>query len=264
MAKRFTARGFVAKEIRRAREAEEPRMSRKALGQLVSISGELVAAWENGRQAVLHDHIVNLIKVLDFGPELMVRVVDDLVDGEATPEFEGKWLEAEKDALGFWSFELNFIPGLLQTPEYAQVVLKDETHVNRRLDRQKILDVAAKPMFVAVISEAALRFKVGTPEVMADQLDHLTERAAQDNVIVHVLPMAADACAQMSGPFMVADLDRGRSIGYTASVIGSGDVIEIPEEVAELRARFDTFRSDALNRREPVDLIRKVAEEWRR
>ncbi|MFY1618010.1 Scr1 family TA system antitoxin-like transcriptional regulator [Micromonospora sp. WMMD736] len=91
------------------------------------------------------------------------------------------------------------IPGLLQTPEYASLVLSsglldaDEVagYVETRPRRQAaVLNRRKPPLFIAVIDECALLR--GEPDVMHPQLDHLIEMAQRPTTFLHVLPL--DAC----------------------------------------------------------------------
>jgi transcriptional regulator with XRE-family HTH domain len=270
MASRMTAKAFVGNEIRRARDAKG--MSRAKLAKLLIVSDSLIAAWESGRQGILPEHMRRLLGIepdgtrtdalLDFTPEFLIRMVEELVNGEATPEFENKWLSAEKLATLIWSFEIYLIPGLLQTPEYARAVLSSEEEVNKRLERQKLLSTEIAPTLISAISEAALRLNVGGPQVMAEQLNYLAECTEQDNIIVSIIPMDSAICAKFMDPFMVATLDDGREVAYADSTIRA-EVIERPDEITTLRRLFEQYRSDALRKNESVDLIRRTAEQWR-
>lgn len=260
MAARVTAKAFVGKEIRRARETQQ--ISRSALAETVVVSESLVAAWESGRQAVRPEYMEQLISVLPFGPDLIARVVDELVNGEAHPEWAGKWLAAERQATSLWSFEIHLMPGLLQTADYARAMLTDEQLINERLERQKILTAEAAPTLVALISEVALRMNVGGPEVMFGQLMSLVEAVGRENVIVQIVPMSSPVCARLTMPFMIATLDNGIEVAYVDSAI-RGEVIEQPADVATLRRMFDQFRAEALRKSESIELIRKVAEHWK-
>jgi transcriptional regulator with XRE-family HTH domain len=270
MASRMTAKTFIGNEIRRARDAKG--ISRAKLAKLLIVSESLIAAWESGRQAILVEHMKRLLGIsedgahgnplLEFPPEFIIRMIEELVNGEALPEWEDKWLVAEKLATMLWWFEIYLIPGLLQTPEYARAVLSDDVTINKRLDRQKILTAEAPASLVAVISESALRHNVGGPEVMAAQLDHLAECATQDNITVSIIPIDSAMCAKFRGTFIVATLENGKDVAYTDSPI-SGQVAEQPEEIAILRRLFDQYRADALRTNESLSLIRKVAEQWK-
>jgi transcriptional regulator with XRE-family HTH domain len=260
MASRMTARRFIGNEIRRAREAKE--MSRAAVSKAVVVSESLVAAWESGRQAIKADYMTKLIGVLEFDPEIVVRMVIELVDGEALPEWEDKWKAAETKASSMWSFEVFVIPGLLQTPEYVGAVLSDEDLVKERLERQKILTSETRPQLVALMSEAVLRLNVGGAETMAAQLDYLAECATRDNIIVQIIPMDSEVCGKFRVPFMVATLEDGTEVAYTDSPI-TGEVIEGVEELATLRQLFDKFRGHAYPIQQSIDLVRRVAEQWK-
>lgn len=260
MASRVTAKAFVGKEIRRAREAQ--RLSRAALAETVLVSESLVAAWESGRQAVKPEYIEKLIDVLTFEPDLIVRIVNELVNGEVLPEWEGKWLAAEKDASSLWSFETTLVNGLLQCPEYAQSVLSSEDSLKERLERQRRILTEVGPTLVAVMDESVLRRNVGGGEVMPRQLDFLVECAERDNVLLHIVPIEAEICAKFSTPFLIATLSSGRDVAYTDGAI-SGEIIERPEEIAKLRRMFDQFRADALRRSESLALIRRTREQWK-
>lgn len=265
MAKRLTVRGWVGREIRRARESADPRMTRRELGERLRVSAELVAAWESGRHAVHVKYLDDLTSALTFPPggELLTRVVVDLVNGETHPEFEADWLAAERRATTLWDFESGVVPGLLQTPDYARGILATEYDVTRRLERQRILDDDVPPTLVAVLSEAVLHLAVGGPGVMAAQLAELVNHAEREHVFVHIVPMREPVSGKFVGPFMLAALDDGRSVAYGETVIGSGDIYAQPEHVAEIRALFERFRAHALPERESIDMIREAVEQWK-
>ena len=93
----------------------------------------------------------------------------------------------EREATVIKEFEALAIPGLFQTEDYARALFRacklgvdDEEidkHVAGRLERQQILTRAKPPMMWVVLDEAVIRRPVGGPQVMYDQLAHLTEVA---------------------------------------------------------------------------------------
>src|SRR5215475_460914 len=93
----MTARTFVANEIRRARESTSPRMSRARLAETLFVSESLVAKWETGRLVPLPEHVERLRGILDL-PEMLVRMIDELVPNEISPEWFGRWSEIERQA----------------------------------------------------------------------------------------------------------------------------------------------------------------------
>lgn len=243
-----------------------PRMSRAKLAEALIVSESLVAKWETGRLVPLPEYVDRLREILDL-PDMIVRVIGDLVSNEVAPEWFGKWPEIEKEATSLWSFESTVVYGLLQIEDYARAILRaanlnsdlDET-LRMRLERQKILDKEDPPILVCLISESVLRHNVGGAKVMHDQLLHLARCAERDNVIIHVVPDDSEACAGFLGGFVIASFDGGE-VAYVDNQL-DGDTIESAERIARLRRFFDIFRGDALSRAESIDLIRRMAERW--
>jgi transcriptional regulator with XRE-family HTH domain len=104
-----------------------------------------------------------------------------------------------------------FIPGLLQTEEYASAVLGEterdpqraDRYVEFRMARQRVLTGAAPVMYHAVIHEAALHSHVGGPKVMRGQLLRLMEVSRLPHVTVQVFPFEAGAYSAYSQSFEI-------------------------------------------------------------
>lgn len=123
-----------------------------------------------------------------------------------------KWFEdyvgLEEAASRIQTYELMFVPGLLQTEEYARAVaghgeLKPsqeaiERRVELRRRRQKILAGPAAPKLWAIIDEAVLHRPLGGERVLRDQIAHLIEVTAQPNISVQVVPYAKSGSAAES------------------------------------------------------------------
>jgi transcriptional regulator with XRE-family HTH domain len=263
----MTARAFVASELRRAREMKIPKMSRAKLADEIFVSESLVAAWERGRIIPGEQHHPRLKEVLGL-PDLLTRVIDELVTNEVAPEWFGKWSQVERHSTSLWSFQPCLVPGLLQIPDYARAVLEAakldvdlEEAIATRLERQQVLTKEDPPMFVVLLTEGVLRHRVGSDQVMHDQLVHLAEMAERENIVVQIVPDKSKVCAGFIGGFVVASFD-GDEVAYVDNQL-DGDTIEASAGVARLRRFFDIFRADALNQQESNGLIRRAAEEWK-
>ncbi len=112
--------------------------------------------------------------------------------GEAFPREFRSFAQDEAEATALYVFEHAFVPGLLQTEDYARAVLSrhpvtsdDQVaeRVKARLARQAVLDRAEPPLLWSVIDESALRRMAGTTEVMRGQLAHYLEDAADGRII---------------------------------------------------------------------------------
>jgi transcriptional regulator with XRE-family HTH domain len=270
MASRMTVKTFVGSEIRLAREARG--ISRAKLAKPLMVSQSLIEAWETGRQGILPEHMKRLLGIqpdgthgeplLEFSPGFMVRMVEELMNGETVPEWEGKWLAAEERTRCLYCFDTTMINGVLQCPEFMQEILDSEDSVKKRQDRQqRFLGAYSGTTLIAMMSENLLRTNIGGPEVMARQMAFLTECAELKNVILHIVPTKSRICAKFRTPFMIAALDNGREIAYMDGAI-RGTVIEDYEDVVTLRDLFNEIRAEALRKSESIDLVRKVEEEW--
>lgn len=182
----------------------------------------------------------------------------------------------EAGAAAIRQFQIGFIPGLLQTPEYARVVTevgsidgeeKIEAIVGLRLQRQsELAKRSVQPRQDFVIDEGVIRRHVGIksdPAIMPSQLRHMADRAEQDELIsVRVIPFNAGAHPGLFGPFTLLHFE-GRlpevlyiDAGRGDFAIASGD--DVP--VSEYAADFERLLEDALPLGESIELIRSAAQ----
>jgi Domain of unknown function (DUF5753) len=110
-------------------------------------------------------------------------------------------------------YEVQFVPGLLQTPDYARAVFRIETgshpeldteqQVSVRMRRQQILHRPRPAWLWAVIDEAALRRPIGGVAVTRVQLEHLIEMARLPHVSIQIAPFSLGGRVVASGPITV-------------------------------------------------------------
>lgn len=174
------------------------------------------------------------------------------------PGWFAPFVDFESFATEAINFELDLIPGLLQTERYAYEVHRAGRYttnpqdiarrVKARTERQKRLTSALPIQLRAVIGEAALHRVVGGPEIMTEQLQHLLDLCELPNVIVQVLPYEAGAHASPSGAFVVLSFEHpeDEAIGFLDTPLG-GHTVDRPDDVEALRYVFDELRSTALS-----------------
>nr|WP_132433006.1 helix-turn-helix transcriptional regulator [Pseudonocardia endophytica] len=117
---------------------------------------------------------------------------------EVIPSWFEDYVGLEASASRIQSYELLFVPGLLQIPEYARALVSGgrpdatdpeaEQRLNLRMQRQRILRRPDAPTFWAVIDEAVLRRPIGGEDVLTAQIDHLLDMAALPSVVLQILP----------------------------------------------------------------------------
>ncbi|MFA1558991.1 helix-turn-helix domain-containing protein [Actinomadura chokoriensis] len=189
------------------------------------------------------------------------------------PGFE-LYLGLEAEATEIAIFANEWVPGLLQTPEYARAIMSVEPRrpsddeiqgrVESRLARQAILGGDDPVQYWAVLSEAVLRRIVGSPEIMVEQLRALVTRARERNVTLQVLPFSCGAHPAVSGAFTMVTLDLGDAAVaeyvYVENRAGS-ILMDKTAEIEIHRLTFEALRADALSPGESITLIEKVAVE---
>lgn len=193
--------------------------------------------------------------------------------GEINPVYVD-YVGYEAGAASIRQFQGGFLPGLLQTPEYALALTAHSVDavmvgsiVKFRLRRQEeVARRANKPRQHYALDEAVIRRHVGIsrdPAIMPEQLRHIADTAESDDLVtVRVIPFTAGAHPGLSGPFTLLEfdgslgdllyLDTGRSM-----TLISGDDPRIPEYADD----FETLLESALSASESIALIRTVAEE---
>ena len=127
------------------------------------------------------------------------------------------WFESyvglEQAAALIRTYEVQFVPGLLQTADYARAVMmlghpdasagQIELRVGLRLARQQLLSAPGPATLWAVVDEAALRRPLGGPQVMRAQLQHLIAISERPNMVVQILPLRCGGHAAAGGAFTI-------------------------------------------------------------
>jgi transcriptional regulator with XRE-family HTH domain len=183
-------------------------------------------------------------------------------------------LAYEDDATVERTYTLPFVPALLQTTDYAQVLFRDmeqrsEKQVSQllkvRTRRQQALRSreGLPPLkLVAVTHETSLRQAVGSPGIMRDQLDALIERSMAPNVNLHVLPLAADPLFSMTCMYAYFEYQDSleQDVVHVETHAGFFS-IEDPARVARYRAVHRALVDASLNEDSSRDLIRCVRDD---
>jgi hypothetical protein len=181
------------------------------------------------------------------------------------------YLPLESEASAVRDYTVTYVPGLLQTAEYAHAMFEAslqrrsaeilERDIRVRMIRQERLTSRINPIKLAtIIDEPVLYRPVGGPSVMNAQLQRLVAAAALDSVELRVLPSDIGAHPAMGGAFTVLTFDGlgEPDVGYVEHPMGSVHV-EKEEDVARARLVFDHLCSVAHSPAESVALIERVA-----
>ncbi|WP_405058536.1 helix-turn-helix domain-containing protein [Kribbella sp. NBC_01505] len=132
--------------------------------------------------------------------------------GDVTPDWFDAYLGLEAAAELIRTYEIQFVPGLLQTAEYARAVAQltagaprspEETErvVALRSRRQRVLDREPPLKLWAVVEEAALHRPIGGAAVLRQQLTALREAVRQPNITLQIIPLSGPGHAATGGAF---------------------------------------------------------------
>jgi transcriptional regulator with XRE-family HTH domain len=188
------------------------------------------------------------------------------------PEVYSDYIGFEDEARSISNYESLFVPGLLQTEDYARAVIKGtlphatteevENRLSARMARQTLLTRNDPPRLWAIMDEAAARRQVGGRKIMAAQLGKLREAASLPNVTIQVIPFEAGAHPGMHGSFIALDFPdpADQSIVYVESM--AGDLfLEEETEISRYIVVFEHLRAAALRPDESLSLLAAVADQ---
>jgi hypothetical protein len=181
--------------------------------------------------------------------------------------------EYESEAEVIRQFEATFVPGILQTEDYARAVIDNyyeeglssiQLHelVELRTRRQDVIDRDNPPSFHFMLDEAVVRRLVGGKSIMRRQLRRLIALAERPHITVEVVPFSAGLHPGMKGPFEIIEFsDQSESdIVYLESP--RGDLFtDVPEETAKYREDFAKLGKASLGPQGSLARINKVADE---
>jgi transcriptional regulator with XRE-family HTH domain len=224
---------------RRRLGVELRQLRRRADLQLVEVARELdcsaskISRLENGKGIPRMPDVVALMRLYgvndDDRRDRLTQLVHEsreqgwwerYTDGVQAERFvmnaPARYTALETEAVRVRSFEVAWVHGLLQAPEYARAVLdallseRTDSEVERlvelRLRRQEALTQRTPPLQLEVVlDESVLSRVVGSPEVMAAQLRYLRERSELPNITVRVLPYSIGLHRAHAGPFQILE-----------------------------------------------------------
>jgi transcriptional regulator with XRE-family HTH domain len=133
--------------------------------------------------------------------------------GDVLPNWFQSYLGLEAAASLIRTYEVQFVPGLLQTADYARSVVllghgrakteEIDRRVDLRMRRQKILDRPDPVQLWAVIDEAVLRRPVGSRATMRGQIQALIDATQRTSVHLQVLPFRVGGHSAAGGAFSI-------------------------------------------------------------
>lgn len=186
---------------------------------------------------------------------------------QGLPQLQADTGEIEQSAGTIRKFSALLIPGLLQVPQYARAVFAAghpdggvdiDGAVAGRMNRQGTL-YSESTQCDFVIAEAALRWEVGSPQVMRAQLDRIAMVMDLEAVSVGLLPLRGRGGVWHEHSFSLYD-DRAETLGPIVHVETLTRAVNItdPEEVDRYRETLARLREAAIFGEEAKRLLARV------
>ena len=267
----------VAAELRALRE--QAGLSGAEVAKRMGMSPSKISRMETGVTGLQIEDVAALLGLY----QVPAPVRDELLDLVRRSEERGWWtrqpglpqlwrslIDFEAKTTRIQNYEALFVPGLLQTAEYARAVIQGiapaitESELGNlvaaRMARQAVLTPSNAPQFCAVVDEGALRRPIGEPGVMHRQLQHLLVVAEQPHVMLRVVPLVAGAHAGLRGPFVILEFAKEPALVAVENQ-SIGLFLEEEADLATYRLALENILQAALAPAATIELITQIATE---
>ena len=258
-------RMLLGAHLRRLREARG--VSREDAGWEIRSSESKISRMELGRVGFKERDVADLLSLYGVDDEEeRARLLGLAKDantpgwwhrfGDVLPGWFQSYLGLEAAAAIIRSYEVQFVPGLLQTPDYARAVItlghehapKEELdrRVALRIARQQVLNRENPPHLWTVVDEAVLRRPIGGAKAMREQIEALIEATKHPNITVQVIPFSVGGHAAAGGAFTILRFpDDDLSDVVYVEQLTSAIYLDKPEDVDYYTAAMERLCVEA-------------------
>jgi transcriptional regulator with XRE-family HTH domain len=267
-------------QLRRLREARG--LTRQNAGDAIRASDSKISRLELGRVAFKERDVADLLTLYGVDPEkrdVLLALAREANNpgwwhkySDIVPDWFELYVGLEQAASLIRTYEVQFVPGLLQTESYARAVTRlghgrvsaeeIERRVDLRMRRQELLTRPGAPTLWAVLDEAVLRRPLDGPEVMRAQVRHLVEVAGLPNVTVQVVPFRVGGHAAAGGPFSILRFSEPQlpDLVYLEQLT-SAIYLDKRDEADDYMAVMDRLCVDAISGPATIEFLRHLADD---
>lgn len=261
------SRMMIGSLLRRLRESRE--ISKQDAAYHIRVAEPRLSRMEQGRASLKERDVEDLMMLYGVtADEERAKVLDlvarssELGWWHAYSDLMPKWFEPyiglEESAAQIRTYEIQFVPGLLQTEDYALALASrglsvrdtrdtwdSERKVRLRIQRQEILFGHDAPRLWAIIDESVLHRQFGGRRVLREQIERLLELSDVPNITLQVVPYQTSGYGA-EGPFtMLRFADPELSdIVYVEHPAGAL-YLERPEEIEIYSCALDRLAVEA-------------------
>lgn len=251
-------------------------VTQKAAGTIIECSQSKIAQVEAGRNTIRRAELIVLLQHYGADQATIDRLDALRLDAARhgwwstydLPNWLLDYVGLEADATSIRNLELEVIPGLLQTEEYArQLQALDRRHSKKeadrriavRIQRQQRLTEPNPLQLSVVLSESALLRCARQPNVAGLQLRHLAEQARRDNIELLVMPIDVGLYIGVSGGFALLSFPDGLlpDTVHQEYLVG-GHLVDAQSVIEQLTTIYEELRGQALGANESLALITEL------
>ncbi|MDA0567499.1 helix-turn-helix transcriptional regulator [Streptomonospora sp. S1-112] len=252
-------------ELRRIRSSAG--LMQDQLANRVNVAASTISSLERATRKPKADLADALDAALSTGGTLR-RLFEDLTNQRQVPDWFRNAVLLERQAIEIREYEPLFVPGLLQTAEYAYSMLlgrrnrhtRDELMQIARARAERLPALADKrPVMWFVVRETALATVVGSGRIMKDQLGHIAALIEEETIYLQVL-RDAPITPGLTLPLRINTLNANQSVVYAEHALG-GETFEKAEKVAEIMSLFGSLQASASSPEDSLAMIKKLEEE---
>ncbi|KPI16631.1 helix-turn-helix domain protein [Actinobacteria bacterium OK074] len=269
----------LAVELRRLRDAAG--LAAREAAALLGVSHVQISHIESGLTGVSEERLHRLAANYACVDEELVSALVAM----ATDRTRGWWeeyrgslptpfldlAELEHYATSLREIQFLYVPGLLQTEDYARAVYSYrvpelpteelELRVRHRMQRKAILEEPDPTPYEAVIHEGALRIRVGDRAAARAQLAYLLEASEANCVTVRVIPFDLDSFGGSWTAMMLADGTVPRLDTVVRDGPHGAAFIDSEAQLGLFRTLFRKVETVSLDPERSRDFIHRLAKE---
>lgn len=253
----------VGKLLKVCREAAGLRVAE--LGEVLGYGEDMIRKMERGARIPRPEFLDRADQVLNAQGHLRAFMKD--MERARCPKRARELAQLEERAVEMLLYTTHHIHGLLQTPEYAEVMFENrlpalsrdvvERAVAARMARKSVFDRDPAPALSFVQEQVTLERPLGGKMVLRRQLEHLLEVGQLRTISIQVMPTDREEHAGMHGLIEVLRFSDGTGVGRSDGAF-NGRPVSSPRDLRVLELRYGMIRAQALSPRESLAFIEQA------
>ncbi|MFI9787882.1 helix-turn-helix domain-containing protein [Kitasatospora sp. NPDC051984] len=268
--------------LRRQREANG--LTIREIAPAIRASISKISRMERGECTPAAEDVWSLVRIYGVQNSEEITDIEELLRhisaapwageySDITPGWFRRLIGLERAAARIQIWEGVVVPGLLQTREYAEAIIRAGRYkkasnqlqdvqrlVEQRMERQRILRSEKPPALLVLLDESVLYRRIGGAEVLIGQLHRLRDaQLSDDQVNVRILPVESGVTPPRTAfTYLSFDPAGPAEVVYVEQIQNGASYVSKDSEVELYRYLLDRLKMQVADRRTSLDLIDKA------